>query len=67
MEIIHLVLGKANPLRMNGVNKVVHELAEQQCASGLKASVWGITAQPVHDYPAAWLCHIPVSERATSV
>ena len=24
MEIIHIVLGKANPERMNGVNKVVH-------------------------------------------
>jgi glycosyltransferase involved in cell wall biosynthesis len=44
MEIIHLVLGKANPERMNGVNKVVYELATRQAEAGLKVSVWGITA-----------------------
>ncbi len=52
MEIIHLILGKANPLRMNGVNKVVHELATKQQAAGYKVGVWGITATPIHDYPA---------------
>ncbi len=52
MEIIHLILGKANPLRMNGVNKVVHELATKQQAAGFTVSVWGITAMPIHDYPA---------------
>lgn len=51
MEIIHLILGKANPQRMNGVNKVVNELASRQIKSGLMASVWGITVDPVHDYP----------------
>lgn len=43
MEIIHLILGKANPQRMNGVNKVVHQLAEKQAAFGEKVAVWGIT------------------------
>ena len=43
MEIIHIVLGKANPERMNGVNKVVYQLATWQSASGRKVSVWGIT------------------------
>lgn len=43
MEIIHIVLGKANPDRMNGVNKVVYQLATRQSASGRKVSVWGIT------------------------
>lgn len=43
MEIIHLVLGKANPDRMNGVNKVVYQLATRQSLSGEKVSVWGIT------------------------
>lgn len=42
MEIIHLVLGKANPNRMNGVNKVVYQLATRQAASGQSVSVWGI-------------------------
>lgn len=44
MKIIHIVLGKANPNRMNGVNKVVHELASAQHAAGQKVEVWGITA-----------------------
>ena len=36
MEIIHIVLGKANPERMNGVNKVVFQLATKQAESGRK-------------------------------
>jgi len=51
MEIIHIILGKANPQRMNGVNKVVHELATRQTEAGMNVQVWGITANPVHDYP----------------
>jgi glycosyltransferase involved in cell wall biosynthesis len=43
MEIIHIVLGKANPERMNGVNKVVYQLATRQSTNGKKVSVWGIT------------------------
>lgn len=43
MEIIHLVLGKANPNRMNGVNKVVYQLATKQVEYGEKVSVWGLT------------------------
>ncbi len=43
MEIIHLILGKANPERMNGVNKVVYQLATQQAAAGKAVAVWGIT------------------------
>lgn len=50
MEIIHLVLGKANPERMNGVNKVVFQLASKQTAAGRKVSVWGITKDPVENY-----------------
>jgi len=52
MEIIHLILGKANPERMNGVNKVVNEMATNQVQNGYQAQVWGITQNPVHDYPA---------------
>ncbi len=43
MEIIHLILGKANPERMNGVNKVVYQLATQQAAAAKRVAVWGIT------------------------
>lgn len=51
MEIIHVVLGKANPQRMNGVNKVVYELATRQALSGRRVEVWGLTADPVVNYP----------------
>ncbi len=50
MEIIHILLGKANPNRMNGVNKVVHQLATQQHNHGLKVSVWGITKNTSKNY-----------------
>lgn len=46
MHIIHLVLGKANPDRMNGINKVVDNLAKEQTALGYRVSVWGITPDP---------------------
>lgn len=52
MEIIHLILGKANPDRMNGVNKVVFQLASQQAAAGRKVAVWGITKDTTHNYGA---------------
>lgn len=51
MEIIHIVLGKANPDRLNGVNKVVFHMATEQSKAGKKVQVWGITPNPVHDYP----------------
>ncbi len=46
-----MVLGKANPERMNGVNKVVNELASQQVIAGFNVSVWGITEDLEHNYP----------------
>jgi len=52
MKIIHLILGKANPERMNGVNKVVHALATQQHRAGADVAVWGITADLADNYPA---------------
>lgn len=51
MKIIHLVLGKANPLRMNGVNKLVHEMVSSQKELGADVCLWGITKNTVHDYP----------------
>lgn len=50
MDIIHLVLGKANPERMNGVNKVVYQLATKQVETGLKVSVWGIANDEEKNY-----------------
>ena len=52
MEIIHSILGKANPNRMNGVNKVVHELATIQVEKGISAEVWGITEQSCTRLPS---------------
>lgn len=51
MNIVHLVLGKANPERMNGVNKVVFSLATQQVRAGWAVQVWGISADTVVNYP----------------
>jgi hypothetical protein len=51
MEIIHLVLGKANPQRMNGVNKVVFEMATKQADNGFAIQVWGIAKDTTHNYP----------------
>jgi glycosyltransferase involved in cell wall biosynthesis len=46
VRVIHVVLGKANPDRMNGVNKVVHNLATEQLDRGDEVEVWGITSDP---------------------
>ena len=50
MEIIHLILGKADPERMNGVNKVVYQLATQQHLFGEQVAVWGITSDTTVNY-----------------
>lgn len=36
-------MGKANPDRMNGVNKVVYQLATRQAQAGMNVEVWGFT------------------------
>jgi glycosyltransferase involved in cell wall biosynthesis len=64
MEIIHLILGKANPERMNGINRVVYQLATHQHNLGRKVSVWGITHDLTRNFgdrpfatelfPASW-------------
>ncbi len=51
MEIIHLILGKANPQRMNGVNKVVYQLATEQTNAGKTVAVYGIAADTNINYP----------------
>lgn len=52
MEIIHIVLGKANPDRLNGVNKVVYNLATEQQKAGKMVQLWGITSDLMHNYPS---------------
>ena len=45
-KIIHLVLGKANPNRMNGVNKVAHYHATYLHKLGQDVEIWGLTRTP---------------------
>jgi glycosyltransferase involved in cell wall biosynthesis len=42
-KIIHVALGKANPKRQNGVNKMIYELATTQTKLGFDVEFWGIT------------------------
>lgn len=42
MKIIHIIPGKANPNTLNGVNKVVHCLAEEQIKNNKEVIVCGI-------------------------
>ena len=51
MKIIHLVLGKANPERMNGVNKVAYQLATAQTKLGHEVTLWGIANSLKKNYP----------------
>ncbi len=46
MKVIHLVLGKANPNRMNGVSKVAHFHAMYLHKIGVNTEIWGITRTP---------------------
>lgn len=51
MKVIHIVLGKLNTNRQNGVNKVVHDLATQLILNNMNLEVWGISKNLNHDYP----------------
>jgi glycosyltransferase involved in cell wall biosynthesis len=51
LKIIHIALGKANPNRMNGVNKVINSLATHQAELGYDVSVWGVTKSLEINYP----------------
>lgn len=51
-RIIHITLGKANPNRANGVNKVVDSLIKAQVERGVDSSLYGITFNPTHNYPS---------------
>ncbi len=63
MKIIHVVLGKANPERMNGVNKVAHNLATTMTNLGYDVTLWGITKSleinyPPRNYPTELFKHV---------
>ena len=45
-KVIHLVLGKANPNRMNGVSKVAHYHALYLHKLGQDVEIWGLTNTP---------------------
>ncbi|MCJ8292203.1 MAG: glycosyltransferase [Crocinitomicaceae bacterium] len=49
-NIVHITLGKANPERQNGVNRVVYNLATSQAKEGHKVAVWGITKNPTVNF-----------------
>ncbi|MCK5539151.1 MAG: glycosyltransferase [Bacteroidales bacterium] len=49
MKIVHIVLGKANPNRMNGVSKVAHNLATVQKKMGHDVEILGLTNTPETD------------------
>lgn len=42
INIVHVLAGKANPNTLNGVNKIVHNLATEQFIKGLDVTVCGI-------------------------
>lgn len=46
MRLIHILLGKADPDAMGGINKVVHHLSTSQILLGYEVEVWGITETP---------------------
>lgn len=51
MGIVHLILGKANPEKMNGVNKVVYNIATKQAENKQNVEVWGISENTEINYP----------------
>ena len=54
-KVVHILPGKANPDRLNGVNKVVSAIAAQAFQTGHNVEVWGISADtdasPQHIFP----------------
>jgi hypothetical protein len=55
MKILHILSGKANPNTLNGVNKVVHCIAEVQIKAGFDVTVCGVVnnekIRHQHKYP----------------
>ncbi len=51
-KIIHITLGKANPNRQNGVNKVVNSLLHYQVENNFNAEFWGISFNQERNFPS---------------
>lgn len=51
MKLVHVVIGKANPERPNGVNRAVHGLASAQRRAGADVEVWGLTVDAQAETP----------------
>ncbi|MFZ1085828.1 MAG: glycosyltransferase family 4 protein [Terracidiphilus sp.] len=52
MRIVHILLGKANPATLNGVNRAVHWMATYQARLGHEVEVWGLSksmTRPEHE------------------
>ncbi|MGA9070580.1 MAG: glycosyltransferase family 4 protein [Terracidiphilus sp.] len=59
MRIIHILLGKANPNTLNGVNKAVHQMATSQEQLGHQVEVWGLSASmKVPNHPRSYRLRI---------
>ncbi|MBI5433361.1 MAG: glycosyltransferase family 4 protein [Planctomycetes bacterium] len=52
MKLVHVVIGKANPERPNGVNRAVHGLASAQRRAGVDVEVWGLTVDARAETPS---------------
>jgi glycosyltransferase involved in cell wall biosynthesis len=50
-RVVHIALGKANPERMNGVNKVIYHLGTEQFRKGVDVEFWGITKSTLINFP----------------
>lgn len=50
-KVIHITLGKVNPERSNGINKVVNSLITCQVSNDINAEFWGISFSSKHNYP----------------
>lgn len=50
MNIVHFILGKANPDRANGVNQVIYGLAKYQTLQGNKVWVIGLSKSMKEEY-----------------
>lgn len=53
MKIIHILLGKANPQTMNGVNVVVDRYAGLMYEKDYDVEVWGLTYHPHTNLPSS--------------
>lgn len=49
-KVVHIILGKANPNRMSGVNRVVYNICSAQAEYEMEVELWGISSSQEHNY-----------------